>query len=118
MKSPSPDSVKLSRAKKISRWRGNWIFDLTWYSCSGHLAGSATPVIVVTAPSVSRSMRSITILPSSNLNDSDMSAVIGSYFWMTMVPLVNLRLSLVVAGLVDGDFEVAAPPPASPSRNR
>ncbi len=32
----------------------------------------------------------MTIWPFWNLNASDMSAVIGSYFWMTMVPLVKL----------------------------
>ena len=39
-----------------------------------------------TAPSVIRSMRSITILPSTNASDAVRSAVIGSYFWITMVP--------------------------------
>ena len=44
-------------------------------------------------------MRSSTILPSSNLKPADMSAVIGSYFWMTMVPSENCALAAVVAAL-------------------
>ena len=51
-----------------------------------------TPDSCDTAPSVIRSMRSNTILPSVSLKAELSSAAIGTYFWMAMVPPLNLSV--------------------------